>query len=138
MENKLRTEAENDYSKLIIDELLSSSAYCAQMSLKFNDDKEKQNQYLKDSERYYKAMEWFVEFHAQQSQKDNWISVSDRFPEKRPLRFENIIVAKSNGVVMECLYNTKTEQFMSWRKEPLKHKVTHWQPLPNNPNTTQP
>lgn len=63
-----------------------------------------------------------------------WISVKDKLPTKRPLRFENVLVAKENKVVMEALYNTKTEQFMSWdSKKELNHKVTHWQPLPKPP-----
>lgn len=63
-----------------------------------------------------------------------WISVKDELPTKRPLRFQNLLVAKENKVVMEALYNTKTEKFVSWENfEALNHKVTHWQHLPKAP-----
>ena len=63
-----------------------------------------------------------------------WIKVEDKLPIKRPLRFENVLVAKENKVVMEALYNTKTEQFIRWdSKKELNHKVTHWMLLPEPP-----
>ena len=62
-----------------------------------------------------------------------WIDIKNKLPTRRPLRFENVLVAKENKVVMEALYNTKTGEFMSWTKEELNHKVTHWMHLPKAP-----
>ncbi|MCK9445941.1 DUF551 domain-containing protein [bacterium] len=63
-----------------------------------------------------------------------WINVNDRVPEERPHRFEQVLVAKENGVVMEALYNTKVKKFMDWNYKELNHNVTHWMSLPNHPN----
>ncbi len=64
-----------------------------------------------------------------------WIDVKNKLPARRPLRFENVLVAKENKVVMEALYNTKTGKFVSWENwNELNHKVTHWMPLPEPPN----
>lgn len=63
-----------------------------------------------------------------------WININNMLPTRRPFRFENVLVAKKNKVVMEALYNTKTGEFMSWdSKKELNHEVTHWQPLPKAP-----
>ena len=62
-----------------------------------------------------------------------WISVDDRLPAKRPFRFESCIVAKENGVVMEAIYNTKTDTFMGLDFNPLNHKAVCWMPLPKPP-----
>ncbi|MCK9447311.1 DUF551 domain-containing protein [bacterium] len=63
-----------------------------------------------------------------------WINVNVRLPEEMPYRFEQVIVAKENGVVMEALYNTKVKKFMDWNRKELNHNVTHWMPLPIHPS----
>ena len=62
-----------------------------------------------------------------------WISVEDGLPEIKPYRLQGVIIHKSNGVVMEAYYNTKTEGFMAMNFSELNHQVTHWQPLPEPP-----
>jgi len=62
-----------------------------------------------------------------------WIDVNDNLPNEKPYRFEQVIVAKENGVVMEALYNTKEKIFLNWDYKELNHKVTHWMPLPLHP-----
>lgn len=63
----------------------------------------------------------------------SWIDIKERLPLRKPYRFEQVIIAKENGVVMEALYNTKVEKFMNTNFEELNHRVTHWQPLPEPP-----
>ena len=63
-----------------------------------------------------------------------WISVEERLPEEKPYRLEFLIGCKSNGVVHEILYNSKTQKFVSIDKGNFELKnVTHWMPLPEPP-----
>ncbi len=62
-----------------------------------------------------------------------WISVDDRLPEERPFRFEYVLVAKKNGVVLEAMFNTRIGEFLNISYSKLAHKVTHWMPLPKPP-----
>ena len=64
---------------------------------------------------------------------NNWIKITDRLPEERPFRFEFVLIAKKNKVVMECFYNTKVKKFITFDYKEVKGEVTHWQPLPEAP-----
>jgi hypothetical protein len=62
-----------------------------------------------------------------------WISVKDELPERVPFRFQYLLVCKENGVVLEAMYNSKVDKFMTKSYSKLRHKVTHWMPLPKPP-----
>ena len=47
------------FRDVIKESLLSDSSFYAQTSLKYNDDKEKQQEQLDLSQKYYDALEWF-------------------------------------------------------------------------------
>lgn len=50
------------FIEVIKESLLNDSSFYAQMSLKYGDDKEKQQEQLDLSQKYYDALEWFTEF----------------------------------------------------------------------------
>lgn len=50
------------FIEVIKESLLSDSSFYAQTSLKYNDDKEKQQEQLDLSQKYYDAMEWITNF----------------------------------------------------------------------------
>ena len=66
-----------------------------------------------------------------------WINVKDRLPEEKPYRFEYLLVAKENCVVLEAMYNTKIKKFMNRDFTELNHSVTHWMELPDAPGNAQ-
>jgi hypothetical protein len=75
----------------------------------------------------------FVKVVSEIIQKDDWISVKDRLPEVLPYRHENVLIAKSNGVVMEALYNSKVKKFLTLSFEHIKHDVDYWRLMLKHP-----
>lgn len=65
------------------------------------------------------------------NQKDNWIPVSERLPEK----FENVLLSTNGGLVEEGFYFETTEFHAIW-KGVVTHgtywddEITAWMPLP--------
>lgn len=50
------------FIEVIKESLLNDSSFYAQMSLKYGDDKEKEQEQLDLSNKYYDALNWFEEF----------------------------------------------------------------------------
>lgn len=62
-----------------------------------------------------------------------WISVEERLPENSsPVLAYSIL----NGVEQGC-YNHSTDTWIMFRWGKLTGKVTHWQPLPNKPYSSE-
>ena len=63
-----------------------------------------------------------------------WVACAERLPGNESC-FYGCVVAKSNGVVMEAMFNGKTQQFYGMDFNEIKsHPVTYWMPLPKPPN----
>lgn len=55
----LKEELNASFIDLIKEDLLNGSSFYAQTSLKYGNDKEKQQEQLDLSQKYYDALEWF-------------------------------------------------------------------------------
>ena len=73
-------------------------------------------------------------FHTQQLEKDNWVSVEIKMPENRkPVIIRWVYEGKER--ITSGSYN---EDGKYWQHgNATQMKVTHWQPLPKSPITTQ-
>lgn len=59
-----------------------------------------------------------------------WISVKDRLPEHGQM--VDVYVPEHRDRRTSCYYIKEDESWL-WRASELKHRVSHWMPLPKKP-----
>jgi hypothetical protein len=73
----------------------------------------------------------FIEGYLLSQEQDNWISVSERLPEKD---VDVMCWSLSDGIVSDSYDSTiKGEHWFRGTRELYRTDVTHWQPLPPKP-----
>jgi len=121
MKEQLRTEAE----KVLTEKGMNCAKLRNTFTLDGNDDS-----FL---DRIINAM---LDFHAQQLEKDNWVSVSERLPELK----QYCLVSYDGHVMIGQLIKINKQGIGLWDNPDwfTSHsRITHWQPLPKSPTTTQ-
>jgi len=126
MENKLRTEAE----KVLTNQILRDYKHVP------SSDKT-DFQKNKDCPARITALTAMLDFHAQESKKDNWVSIKDKLPDSYHGRVLVWVKEINDLGISEYCWNCSYSELHGFTDELKTYTVTHWQPLPNNPNTTQ-